>query len=422
MVIEFSVSNYRSVDDLQTLSFRAAGLRSEDPKVDEKNLICASERNTLLRIVGIYGANASGKSNIIRSLVLFQEMVASSLFQEDIAELSYEPFRLRTGSTERDAVFQVVLLLEEKKYRYGFSLDYGGRLHKEWLFGPAEKNDTYYFQRTIEKIDINEERFAEGKGLPLDKLRDDALFLGFCASFDGAVSKLIRDFIISQMSFDMGRFESGSPRVRSMHRRRTDNLVISGKKSVVLNWLQEAGIPYSDIVIRLTETERRSPTTYVDLVKQVRNDEGEIVDMAIMDLDRDESEGTRKFYRLIGRIHELFEHGGLFISDEIDGNFHPFLLLKLVQLFQNPKVNKAGAQFLFTSHDTNVMSPTIMRRDQFYFTEKTLKDNTRLYSMADLKGIRNNADFARQYLAGFYGALPQLGNYLEEQAALEQDQ
>ncbi len=133
-----------------------------------------------------------------------------------------------------------------------------------------------------------------------------------------------------------------------------------------------------------------------------------------MNLDDDESEGTKKFYSYIGVLNQKFEDGGLFISDEIDSNFHPALLRKLISFFNNPGINKANAQLLFTSHDTNLMHPEIMRRDQFYFTEKSLMDETILYSL-DLKGIRNNADFARQYLAGIYGALPVLGNYLEEQ-------
>ncbi len=80
-------------------------------------------------------------------------------------------------------------------------------------------------------------------------------------------------------------------------------------------------------------------------------------------------------------------------------------------MFNNPKINTGNAQLLFTTHDTNLLDPSIMRRDQIYFTEKNEEEATRLYSLADLKGIRNDADFARQYLAGFYGALPVLSDF-----------
>ena len=132
-----------------------------------------------------------------------------------------------------------------------------------------------------------------------------------------------------------------------------------------------------------------------------------------MSLQNDESDGTKKYYSFIGILHEIFKKGGIYICDEIDDDFHPSLLQKIIKLFNNPDVNRSNAQLFFTSHDINLMDPQIMRRDQFYFTEKSTMDETVLYALSDLKGIRNNADFARQYLAGFYGALPVLGNYIE---------
>jgi AAA15 family ATPase/GTPase len=147
--------------------------------------------------------------------------------------------------------------------------------------------------------------------------------------------------------------------------------------------------------------------------KNKYNEKGEVDGVALMSLT-DESDGTKKFYSFIGRLQAKFETGGLYVCDEIDSNFHPTLLQHLIRMFNNPLINKANSQLLFTSHDTNLMDPGIMRRDQFYFTEKSSQDETILYALSDLKGIRNNADFARQYLAGFYGALPVLGNYLEE--------
>jgi AAA15 family ATPase/GTPase len=143
------------------------------------------------------------------------------------------------------------------------------------------------------------------------------------------------------------------------------------------------------------------------------DEKGEVDGTVLMRLN-EESDGTKKFYSFIGELQEKFDKGGLYICDEIDSNFHPTLLQRLIHLFNNPFINKANAQLFFTSHDTNLMNPAIMRRDQFYFTEKSERDETFLYSLSDLKGIRNNADFARQYLAGFYGALPVLGSYLEK--------
>ncbi len=88
--------------------------------------------------------------------------------------------------------------------------------------------------------------------------------------------------------------------------------------------------------------------------------------------------------------------------------------MKLISIFNDPEINKSNVQLLFTSHDTNMMNPSLMRRDQFYFAEKGENEGTRLYSLAELKGIRNDADFAKQYLAGFYGGIPMLSKYLND--------
>jgi AAA15 family ATPase/GTPase len=135
-----------------------------------------------------------------------------------------------------------------------------------------------------------------------------------------------------------------------------------------------------------------------------------------LNLENNESDGTRKIFDLAGLIYVAFNmaKGGLIIIDEIDSNFHPSLLRKLIEMFNNPDVNKTNTQLLFTSHDTNLMTPNLMRRDQFYLAEKKLDESTRLYSLADLRGIRNTADFAKEYLAGMYGALPVLEDFKSE--------
>ena len=137
-----------------------------------------------------------------------------------------------------------------------------------------------------------------------------------------------------------------------------------------------------------------------------------------MNLDKTESAGNKKLFDLAGALMGAFSEEGaqvLLIIDEIDSNFHPSLLIKLIEMFNDPKINKNNSQLLFTSHDTNLMSPSIMRRDQFYFAEKQGDESTKFYSLADLRGIRNDADFAKQYLAGYYGALPVLNSYREKE-------
>jgi len=413
MIVEFSLANYKSFNKVQTLSFRATGLTSEDKAVDVKNII-EINGDRVLKIAGIYGANASGKSNLLKGLILFKQMIDTSLKTEFFARRKLSPFKLADTNIENAGFFQVVLLLSGKKYRYGFTVNEEGSIEKEWLFGPAEKRETHYFKRTGSEVKVNNDYFEEGENLPFDKLRSDALFLAFSASYNGSISQRIKDFFTLHVRVDRYDEHKGLRAILRGQNRLTDKLIEEGKKEIVLDWMKEAGIVFQDVNVRKTEIQKNLEQTLVTFAKNIYSEQGDIKGQALLDLDSDESEGTRKFYSYIGQLHHLFENGGIFISDEIDSNFHPSLLQRLIATFQNNKINKSGAQLLFTSHDTNLMSPNCMRRDQFYFTEKTVYDETHLYSLADLRGIRNNADFSRQYLAGLYGALPQLGNYLEE--------
>lgn len=417
MLLEFSIGNYRSFNKIQTLDFRATNLVSEDRLLDERNIVEKSN-SKVLKTIGIYGPNGSGKSNIIKALLHFRRMVKSSLESENVPDSIIEPFLLSDEPEEHAGYFQVHLLINNKKYRYGFSLGYSGEIHQEWLYGPADKNETWYFKRTAQDIRNNNEWFEEGLKLPLEKLRSDTLFITFVSSYDGPISSSIRAFISTKMTveeFDM-RPRSFSLISRSLIFRqskndsknnRTNRLLEEGKNELVLEWLKKAGLDYTSILLE-DNKESRIPT--VILKKQIFNKEGIPKRSTSLSLSENESAGTQKFYSYIGWLNEKFEDGGIFISDEIDNNFHPSLLKRLIGLFNDPEVNKAGAQLLFTSHDTNLLDPDILRRDQVYFTEKSSKDETVLYALSDLKGIRNNADFARQYLAGFYGALPYLIN------------
>ncbi len=410
MIIEFSLGNYRSFNEVQTLSFRATGLTSEDKAIDERNIAEVGGQR-LLKTIGVYGANASGKSNLIKGLSFVRDMVEYSLSFETFLSDWMRPNLQNTSLKDDFGYFQIVMLIGNSRYRYGFTLG-ENVIDSEWLFGPAEKNETWYFKRKANYIEINKDKFVEGIGIPYEsKLRPDTLFVTFCSSYNGSVSGNIKDLLSNHITTGIDTRQRDFTRL-------TNLLVKEGNKEIVLQWLMRAGLTYNDIYIENIVPDQnvfrsRNISSRAKLMKNTYNNNGEIAGSIEMDLLRNESEGTQKYYALIGQLHEKFENGGLLFSDEIDSNFHPALLIKIIGMFNNPAINKANAQLLFTSHDTNLMNPEIMRRDQFYFTEKSATDATVLYSLADLKGIRNNADFAKQYLAGYYGALPMLNTFTE---------
>jgi AAA15 family ATPase/GTPase len=195
-------------------------------------------------------------------------------------------------------------------------------------------------------------------------------------------------------------------------------LAVDENKKKLLDFLSSFQLKYSDIIVEKDDEsikQPRFPQNKIFLTKAYKNSHGQHIRL---NLKTSESEGTKKLFDLAGLLITAFSLpiGGVIILDELDSNFHPSLIIRMIEMFNNPQINKSGVQLIFTSHDTNLLSPSIMRRDQFYFTEKDENDATRLYSLADLKGIRNDADFARQYLAGFYGAVPMLSDYINKLA------
>jgi len=418
MIVEFSVKNFRSIHSLQTISFKATSLNSsKNHKEVDKNNIFKNEDLRLMRTIGIYGANASGKSNIIKALEYFCEVIKDLPSPESKLSNLCQPFLYQNNPEETESFFQIVLIVEGKKYRYGFTakkntvtegLDISSReiITSEWLLGPKNVNQVKYFTRKGLEID-NFNLYEKENIAPLKY--EHTLFLTHAASFNkditAKIRRKIRGFITTKFNerLDFYRFHS----IRYIE----DNKL----KKRFIEFLESFGLHYKNIFIANEEEfkiKNKFPLDKIFLTKLSGPDFSEEI---TLNMKKHESDGTKKLFDLAGLILHAFniKESGLIILDEIDSNFHPTLLIKLIKLFNNPSLNIANAQLLFTSHDTNLMSPSLMRRDQFYFAEKK-SNESRFYSLADLRGIRNDADFAKHYLAGFYGSLPILSSYVNE--------
>ena len=420
MIVEFSVKNFRSIKDLQTISFLATGLRSPQDfeHVDEGNIEMEGD-SRLLKTIGIYGANASGKSNIMLALHFFILSIKGEPSTESQLGSLFDPFLFQDKPLNSEVFFQMVLILEGKKYRYGFTVkknyDLSQKENKsneiissEWLFGPKERNVVELFRRV--GTEVSKERLPGSDSIPPLQY-EHSLFLTHAAAFDSTglcaiVRSYFKGWTVSNVTNSLV-FRRNSIRLIEQENRKSD----------LLELLYSFGIKYDNVVLdrdpnKPDEILQHDKVLLTKPFLNSRNEAGEVK----LNLMHNESAGTRKLFDIAGLLLRAFNlhRSALIVFDEIDSNFHPSLLIRLVSLFNNKSINKSKSQLLFTSHDTNLMAPSIMRRDQFYFTEKSDDNSTRLYALSDLKGIRNDADFAKQYLAGFYGALPILDTYLDE--------
>ncbi len=414
MIIEFSVKNFRSIKDLQTISFVATKLdsnREEYPDIDKNNIVEVGNIR-LLKTIGIYGANASGKSNVLMAMGCFSKAIRSLPSPESTLSDIIDPFLYQTDVEQSESFFQIIFLHEEKKYRYGFTIkknkevknqdDSTEIITSEWLYGQKAKNMVKLFTRTGLKVD--KQGLPNAKEIP-DLAFKHSLFLTHAASFRKGICFKIRDPMtiapITNLSY------------QNSFRKLSINFIHTRKNSL-LDFLKKFQLQYHDIIVDTNEDEIKSDKIPKNKILLIKTFHQEGRQKATLNLEYNESAGTQKLFDLIGLLiltFDAIDYSPTIIIDELDSNFHPFLVIKLIELFNDPKINKSNAQLIFTTHDTNLLSPAIMRRDQFYFTEKDQEEATRLYSLADLKGIRNDADFAKQYLAGYYGAVPILEDF-----------
>jgi uncharacterized protein len=426
MIIEFSIQNFRSIKELQTISFRATGLKSppESAIVDENNIFNRGD-SPLLRTVGLYGANASGKSNIIKALVWFLQMIRNEASSVSNLGPLCEPFLYQDEPQVTESLFQITLFVKNRKYRYGLTVKKNIAeaitsdekiskeiVVKEWLFGIKETNMVKLFERTGMKID--KDSLPNGEKIPPIPY-EHTLFLTHAAAFDSeGACAIIRQYL-SNWTIDNSVFGIDRLRRNSIRLLEADN----GKQDF-LNFLSKFNLKYEDIIIERDPHQPKDTLVPRDkiFVKKTYHSFNQNQEIKL-NLNNNESAGTQKLFDIAGVFIRAFNLPGnaFIILDEIDSDFHPSLLKKLIEVFNNPAINKSNAQLLFTSHDTNLMSHSVMRRDQFYFTEKNEDESTRLYSLADLRGIRNDADFAKDYLEGYYGGVPVLQNYLTENDA-----
>jgi uncharacterized protein len=419
MIVDFSVKNFRSIKELQTISFVATGLKSADrySEIDNNNIAKVADEQ-IFKTLGLYGANASGKSNIIKAMVYFIRAITNEPSPESNMSSLCDPFLYQ--DQEDDSFFQITLLLDNKKYRYGFTAKRNNRINNnieekyskeiitsEWLFGTKSKNMGEFFTR--KNNEIKNDTLPNKEKIP-SLSYEHSLYLTHVAAFDKEsecqkIRRYFTGFVVSNLYNNHEDF-----RQLSVYYLKSEN-----EKKNFLNLMSSFNLKYDDAILIEDEEatkEKVFPQNKISFSKKYSNSKNELIGINL-NLNKNESSGTQKLFDLAGLLLRAFSlpRAAMIIIDEIDSNFHPYLLIKLIEFFNNPSINKSNSQLLFTSHDTNLMSPSIMRRDQFYFTEKNEDNSTRLYSLADLKGIRNDADFAKQYLAGFYGALPILEDY-----------
>ena len=420
MLIEFSVGNYRSFKEKVTFSMVAANLVAKDKKLDENNVFAVNEDLTLLKSAAIYGANASGKSNLAKAFVFMKKfMIDSSRETQSVDKIKVEPFRLSTKTEKEPSFFELVFRVDNVQYRYGFEANQE-RVISEWLFYVPKLRETKLFERKLNTISISKQYKAEGLQ---DKTRDNSLFLSVSAQFNVGIAEKILEWASDKLNVIFGVKDEG-------YIGHTLNCLLESiNKNEILKLVKNLDLSISDINVESTDVTMNSlPNTMPEELKKIIiqnssskvasvttlhqkfDSDGNYQSMEEFDLNRHESEGTQKLFALTGPIITTLKEAEIIMIDELDARLHPLISQAIVKLFNSNETNPNNAQLIFMTHDTNLLSNKLFRRDQIWFTEKNRYGATDLYSLAEYNNIRNDASFESDYIKGRYGAIPYLGD------------
>jgi AAA15 family ATPase/GTPase len=416
MIEEFSFENYKSFKEMNTLNMTAAKLKSKYSRVDVDPTIQLDDDVTLLKSKAIYGANASGKSNIVKAFGSFIRIVQHSVKDEQILEKYMTPFYLSTETVDKPVFMQLVFRCEGVRYRYGFQAD-KEKIHSEWLYATPGKREQPFFIRDNDTLNsINKKNFPEGdmvmKLIDNEKgntiFRKNSLFLTSLAAFGvGKISKMLLNEISRFMVIDGLKHRGAFEQTTAM-------LELPGMKKLVQTFLSmaDAGVNDLDTIDLSDETVGESSNLdkkrkIVVALKDVYDADYKLITKMPFPLSLFESEGTNKMYEISTFIINALRQGRVLVIDEFDARFHPLITRKIVELFNSPG-NKNG-QLIFVTHDTNLLSADLLRRDQIDFVEKDAYGASHLYTLVQFKGIRDTDPFEKNYIKGKYGAIPFVG-------------
>lgn len=432
MLIDFRVSNYRSIGEEQIISLIPAPKQRE--YIDN---IIVNGKYKALNSISIYGANASGKTNLLLAMSLLDKLVHLSARSTSTDLLPYDPFLLREGWDKKPTKLEITFIIEGIKYRFG--LEYvQDKVLTEWLYKKAQSREVALYLRQNDVIDVSSGFKGNTKIIDaaVEATRDNALFLSTCDMFNIEEAKTLFQWFKNFTMIDGLNSEKMQIATFSMWEK-------DDYKQRIKDYLKRLNLGFSDLKIatkdfdpselpeRLEEQERDAFAKLltgtkgynVMAIHQSYNAQGAPTENQIAwKFEERESAGTKKAFHLSGHVIYALIHGGVLIIDELEAKMHPIMTLDIINLFLNKETNPQKAQLIFATHDTNLLSYAPLRRDQIYFSEKNNWASTEIYALSDFVYIGQNGfsksekerpdtDKEKRYFEGRYGAIPILGDF-----------
>ncbi len=406
MVLEIKISNFFSLKDEVILDLRGGNLRSKKSKELANNVI-HWEKENVLKTVAIYGANASGKSNLIKAISFCCRMISNSHRHNEDSIFNFKPFIF--NKEIQPSSFFIRFVSDNIEYEYSFSITpteiiseslyYYPNGRKAKVFErdekiPGDKSDKYSFGNLIKR--------------PLDVALNTSkktLYISRASQMDRRIGKVIYNYFNNQ--FVLG------------YQNASNNLSIDSLFEINKDFLLQAlQIADSDIVNITLEKQKIMAKNLGLTFNEAGNDTWAVNDQEFeqikfktyhrsnpsipFDFESQESDGTKKLFFMLLNIIDIVKHNKIVLIDEIENSLHSKIVEFIIDLFHKSK----SSQLIFTTHNTNLIDLDRMRKDQIYFVNKNENASSELYSLYDYKDFRENMDAEKGYLQGRFDAIP----------------
>lgn len=406
MLIRFSFKNFKSFKNETVLDMEATSLKEHD-----YNLV-KTDQIHLLKVAAIYGANASGKTNVLQAFEYMKKRILVSDDSKKSSAIDEDNIYSFMINNEPISMEVEILAKNNKIYKYGFDV-LKDHILSEWLY--VKKINKFYpiFEREENNIDMKANRISK-----IVNIDERTLFLNIYSKIDKDQEDFnhVYDWFVNANYLDLG-----NPRFEDFINTRISLKILSDNKykKELLKFIKtfDPGIegikttPYS-----IEKIQDNNNIVKVELIHRGENNELKALPLEL------ESNGTRKMFHLFDFFMDALRNGMVLFIDELDAKLHPLLTRYIINLFHNSETNIGNGQLIYSTHDTVNLNKDTFRRDEIWFTEKNRDGVSEMYALSDYileeeennkigKKVRNDATYNKDYLTGRYGAIPVLKEF-----------
>jgi AAA15 family ATPase/GTPase len=399
MILEIRLSNFFSIKDEVVLDMRAGRSSSAKAYSLQQNVF-PYKNEQILKSVALYGANASGKSNIIKAIRFCYNMVLSSHNYNENTKFAFSPFKF-DGYPEQPSHFFIRFIADSVEYRYSFSLTTDEILTEELYYYPSgrkakifsrdetrgkEKNEIYSFGAVIRK--------------PMDVVENTSrktLYISRASQMDRDIAKKVFVFFYSKFRYanlgaDFGKFYNDNKDYLLKALKIADSDIVNFSLEETEQMRKEIKVDFAKNQATLQDALKKELTfkTYHNIDENVPFDMNE------------ESEGTQALFRNLPCIIDVVRNNKILFIDEIERSLHIKIIEYIIELFHA----STSAQVIYTTHNTRLLNLNKLRKDQIYFVNKRENGSSDLYSLFDYKDFRDTMDVEKAYLQGRFDAIP----------------